>query len=91
MTQRLSPSATRRLLRYQERLNGAQSVKQATEQVVANLTEQYSDALRSACEDAEVALPPPGVQAQVNIDWATGDIQIVPTMLESGNGVEVPN
>jgi hypothetical protein len=54
--------------------------------VVKNLTENYTEALRSACEDAEIEMPPPGVQAQVNIDWVSGNVTIVPVVLEVGNG-----
>lgn len=86
MPNALSPTVLRRLLRYQGRLEGAQNAQQAVENVVRALSDQYTEAIRSACEDAQIEMPAPGVQAQVNVDFITGNVTVVPLALESGNG-----
>lgn len=86
----LGQSALRRLMAYQARLEGAQMGLKAAQEVVNALSENYLVALRSACEDAEVPLPPPGVQTTVNVDFITGNVTVVPVLLETGNGSVVP-
>jgi hypothetical protein len=70
----LSPTVLRRLMRYQARLEGAQQALQAVESTYRSLASNYEDALRGACEDAEIELPSPGIQAQININWNTGEV-----------------
>jgi hypothetical protein len=85
----LSPAALRRLMRYHARLEGAQQALQATEGAYRSLASNFEDALRSACEDASIQLPPPNAEAQIHIDWNTGDV----TWQEAMNGqlLESPN
>jgi len=70
----LSPSALRRLMRYHARVEGAQTLLQAVESTYRSLNSNMEDALRSACEDQGIDLPPAGAAAQIHIDWNTGEV-----------------
>jgi hypothetical protein len=70
----LSPSALRRLARFHARLEGAQTVLQAADSSYRSLASNFEDALRSACEDAAIELPPPGAPANIKVDWNTGGV-----------------
>jgi hypothetical protein len=87
----LSPSALRRLARFHARLEGAQTVLQAADTTYRSLASNFEDALRSACEDAALELPPPGAPANIKVDWNTGGVVWEPTD-ERANGrvQEVP-
>jgi hypothetical protein len=92
MTNVLSQAALRRLMRHHARLEGAQSALQAVDGAYKALASNFEDALRSACEDASIDLPPPGEQAQIHVDWNTGDVSWQAAAPESTNGQvqEVP-
>jgi hypothetical protein len=75
--QLLAPKVLRRMERLHARAEGAQAVAQAAEAAFRALTEQYAAALRAACEDADIALPPPDAPINVSIDWATGAVTAV--------------
>jgi hypothetical protein len=74
MSTALNPTALRRLARYHARLEGAQTLLQAVEATYRNLAENFETALRAACEDASIELPPPGTSASIQVDWSTGDV-----------------
>lgn len=74
MTNTLSPTVLRRLMRAHARVEGAQGVLQASESAYRSLASNFEDALRACCEDASIDLPPAGAAAQIHIDWNTGEV-----------------
>jgi hypothetical protein len=86
----LPPTVLKRLMRHQARLEGAQQAMQAAESVCRSLASNYEDALRGACEDAEIGLPLPGVPAQIHIDWNTGEVTWRVDEQPSPNGLVMP-
>jgi hypothetical protein len=88
--QQLSQLALKRLMRAHARVEGAQQVAQAAEGVYRTLASNFEDALRGACEDASIELPPAGAPAQIHVDWNTGEVTWHGEQQPSPNGLVMP-
>jgi len=73
----LAPSTLRRLERSLARLEGAQQVAVAANQVANNYASQHQEMISAALEDAGVAAPTDGIPRRVDIDWSTGAVRFV--------------
>jgi hypothetical protein len=86
MPKQLSQAALRRLKSHHDRVEGAQVPIQAAEASYRALAENFETALRAACEDAGVDLPPVGTSANIHIDWNTGEVTWREQLAEHTNG-----
>lgn len=83
----LPPKVLRRVSTLYFQVEGAQRVAQAAEAQFRTILDQYLTTLRAACEDADIDLPPPGADASLRVDWATGEVEVL--MNPRANGVAV--
>lgn len=72
----LPQGALRRLRVLQANVEGATEVAQAAVNAHTSRRTAYQQAFEAACEDAGISVPPG--DHDVQIDWATGDVQFRP-------------
>lgn len=79
----LSPGALKRLARLQARAEGAIMVAQAAEQAARQAQAALQQTLTEECADEGMTIPQ-DEQMQVQIDWRSGEVRLVPGAAPNG-------